>query len=83
MGNIEEIRNIYFMYANQADATETGRERKAFQNLMGYLKKHGVPEVESDEYVSMLKSTCDESGFINGFRYALKLLMGGGDRING
>ena len=82
MKNFKEIEKIYNnldrLIDNYADLPET---LQAYRDAMDYLKEHKMPpkiEMEVDDLLSDIAYKNERQGFLYGFQYAIRLLIGEG-----
>ena len=76
-----EIEKIFYNFDVLADElTDSPEVRKAHENAMDFLKKHKMPqeiELQVDDLLCRINYEGEKQGFIHGFQYAVKLLIGG------
>ena len=82
MKNFKEIEKIYNniekLTDGYADLPET---QQAYDNAMSYLKEHKLPpkiEPEVSDLLNDINYYGERQGFLYGFQYAVRLLIGEG-----
>ena len=76
----QEIEKVYDMIFLQECGENPEEVTKAHANAMDYLITHKMPEkikLSVDDLLCDLEATSERSGFIYGFKYAVRLLAGG------
>lgn len=82
MKNFKEIEKLYYsldrLMDDYADLPET---LQAYRDAMAYLKEHKMPpkiEMEVNDLLSDIAYKNERQGFLYGFQYAIRLLIGEG-----
>ena len=82
MKNIKEIENIYFNFEKLADDYRDLPETlAAHRKTMEFLTAHKMPEkikLEVDDLLCDIAQEGERQGFLYGFQYAIRLLIGEG-----
>lgn len=84
LGNVEEITKIYYgIYEHDMISEEAESAKKSRADFYDYIEKSGIVgnagnserKFKLDDLVMAIAGEHERQGFINGFRYALNLLV--------
>ncbi len=81
MRNYKEIGKLFDNIDNLEEGSSDSPEvREAHKKAMDFLKEHKMPQkmwLQADDLLCGINYAGEKQGFIHGFQYAVKLLIGG------
>lgn len=72
---MSELEGIYYNYQNDLDTGDSEDVETARKSLYAFLEEKGLTVFECEDFVGCLSSESEKQGFLNGFKYAMKIAM--------
>ena len=81
MSNIKSVEKLFYHIDNlEPGFVDSPEVEEAHKKAMDFLKDHKMPqkiELEVDDLLCGINYAGERQGFVRGFKYAVKLLIGG------
>lgn len=72
---MKELEKIYYDYQNNLDVGDSEEVKTARSSLYEFLEEKGLTVFECEDFVNSLTSENEKQGFLNGFKYAMKIAL--------